>query len=189
MSPSQNTFLADYFTVRARALSSLISPFLCIVGCFALGFALDAKGFSQRQRAWLGFGLVVTTCFAVHCWQLGNSVNLINHPSREAIDWDDKNWANAFMPYFLINTTGPMGQSYGFWLISCFNATLQGNGRMAGIFRAVEAVGQGVSYGLMSRDGWNPIVGFIANFVLFVLMLLPMAYVAKGVGDGDETRK
>lgn len=93
------------------------------------------------------------------------------------------------MPYFLINTTGPMGQSYGFWLISCFNATLQGNGRMAGVFRAIEAAGQGVSYGLMSQDGWNPIVGFITNFALFLLMALPLAYVVKTVGSESKERE
>lgn len=184
----QNTFLTDYFTVRARALSSLISPFLCIVGCFVLGFILDARGYSQRHRAWLGYGVVLVSCGVVHCWQLSNSAHLIQHP-RGVIDWSDGAWAKNFMPYFLINTTGPMGQSYGFWLISCFNATLQGNGRMAGVFRAIEAAGQGVSYGLMIQDGWNPIVGFITNFALFLLMALPLAYVVKTVGSESKEQE
>ena len=181
--------MTDYFSVRARALSSLISPFFCILGCFLLGFILDATRYSQQQRACFGAATVVLSCAAVHCWQLTNSVHYIRHPPPEhTIDWSDKGWANAFMPYFIINTTGPMGQSYGFWLISCFNATLQGNGRMAGVFRAIEAAGQGVSYGLMTRDDWNPIVGFIANFVLFVIMILPLAYVVDCVKNDDRAK-
>ncbi|CAO1616007.1 unnamed protein product [Sympodiomycopsis kandeliae] len=184
-----NTFLADYFSVRARALSSLISPFLCILGCFALAFILDAKRYNQSQRAWSGFIAVVTTCCAVHCWQLSNSAKLINHhehPHERTIDWTDSSYLNEFFPYFLINTTGPMCQSFGFWLISCFNSTLQGNGRMAGVFRAVEAAGQGVSYGLMSQKDWNPIVGFITNFVLFGIMVGPLGYVVRCVGRDEQ---
>lgn len=75
------------------------------------------------------------------------------------------------MPYFLINTFGPMGQSYmyvksrppslreyllcplayRYWLISCYATDVQSNARHAGVFRSFEAVGQAVSYGINSH--------------------------------------
>jgi hypothetical protein len=65
-----STYLGTYFSVRARALSSLISPFFCIVGCFGLGFILDMKNVSQRRRAQIGLFTVVLLNLGVYIWYL-----------------------------------------------------------------------------------------------------------------------
>lgn len=62
------TYLSTYFTVRARALSSLVSPAFCIVGCFALGWILDLDNFTQRKRAQMGFALVVISAITIYIY-------------------------------------------------------------------------------------------------------------------------
>lgn len=42
------------------------------------------------------------------------------------IDWDDSIYPKAFLPYFFIQTTGPLSQSYMYWLLSSFGTDAQG---------------------------------------------------------------
>lgn len=100
--------------MRARALSSLISPFFCIVGCFGLGYVLDLP-IKQRTRAFLGYAIVVVTAIGMAVWSLIIQVQFERH-TPDTIDWSDQPlWAKSFLVYFFENTFGPIGQSYMYW--------------------------------------------------------------------------
>ncbi|KAI3398515.1 hypothetical protein diail_9039 [Diaporthe ilicicola] len=177
-----STYLAEYFTVRARALSSLISPFFCIVGCFGLGFILDIKGLSQRRRAQLGLYTVVLLNMGVYIWSVVMQVRF-DHNNPGAIDWDEPLYPSAFLPYFFVQTTGPLSQSYMYWLISSFATDAQSNVRNGAAFRCVEAVGQAVSYGLNTNADLSTLVGFCVTFALMAVALGPMIVLTNDVPD------
>jgi hypothetical protein len=42
------------------------------------------------------------------------------------IDWDEPLYARSFLPYFFVQTTGPLSQSYMYWLLSSFATDAQG---------------------------------------------------------------
>lgn len=156
-SGSWSTYLAIHFSVRARALSSLISPFFCIIGCFGLGFLLDAKSLSQRRRAQLGLVVVVVLNVAVYIWSIVMEASLRNDKSK--IDWNHGLYARSFLPYFFVQTTGPLSQSYMYWLLSSFATDAQSNVRNGAAFRCIEAIGQAISYGMNTQTKADPIVG------------------------------
>ncbi|KAK4124533.1 MFS general substrate transporter [Parathielavia appendiculata] len=168
-----STYLATYFSTRARALSSLISPFFCIVGCFGLGFILDLKGVSQRRRAQLGLWTVVILNAAVYIWSIIMQVDFNRH-SPGHIDWDEPLYARSFLPYFFVQTTGPLSQSYMYWLLSSFATDAQANVRNGAAFRCLEAVGQAISYGMNTQIETSPLIGFIVSFALMVAAVGPM---------------
>jgi hypothetical protein len=120
-----STYLGTYFSVRARALSSFISPFFCIVGCFGLGFILDMKRLSQRRRAQIGLVLVVVLNLGVYIWSIVMQARFNSH-NPGSIDWEDDLYATSFLPYFFVQTTGPLSQSYMYWLLSSFATDAQG---------------------------------------------------------------
>lgn len=101
-----NKYLTNNFSVRARALSSLISPAFCIVGCFGLGAILDFQRWSQRTRAYVGLAVVFVTATGLSVWSIIVQVQLDRHP-RSAIDWTDPAWPRSgywlvtFLPLFL----------------------------------------------------------------------------------------
>jgi hypothetical protein len=156
-SGSWSTYLAVHFSVRARALSSLISPFFCIVGCFGLGFLLDAKQLSQRRRAQLGLAVVVALNVGVYIWSIVMEAQLRHDPLK--IDWSDGLYARSFLPYFFVQTTGPLSQSYMYWLLSSFATDAQSNVRNGAAFRCIEAIGQAISYGMNTQTKADPIIG------------------------------
>lgn len=168
-----STYLALYFSTRARALSSLVSPFFCIIGCFGLGFLLDMRGVSQRRRAQLGLFTVVLLNTGVYIWSIVMQVRFNDHHPG-AIDWDEPLYARAFLPYFFVQTTGPLSQSYMYWLLSSFATDAQANVRNGAAFRCLEAVGQAISYAMNTQISTSPLIGFIVSFALMGASLLPM---------------
>ena len=84
------------------------------------------KGVSQRRRAQLGLFTVVITNFGVYIWSIVMQQRFnVNNPGK--IDWEDGLYAKSFLPYFFVQTTGPLSQSYMYWLLSSFATDAQGN--------------------------------------------------------------
>ncbi|OCF31995.1 membrane protein [Kwoniella heveanensis BCC8398] len=179
---SWSTYLGLYFSVRARALSSLISPFLCIVGCFGLGFILDLKGLSQRRRAQIGLYTVVILNAAVYIWSIIMQVRF-NKNDPGSIDWSSSKYPSAFLPYFFIQTTGPLSQSYMYWLLSSFATDAQANVRNGAAFRCIESIGQAVAYGMNSKTGESPLVGFCVTFGLMAAALPTLIVLVNSTPD------
>ncbi|KAK8009611.1 hypothetical protein PG989_000544 [Apiospora arundinis] len=177
-----STYLSIYFTTRSRALSSLVSPFFCIVGCFGLGFILDLKGVSQRRRAQFGLWTVVILNAGVYVWSIIMQVRF-NRSDPGHIDWDDALYPTAFLPYFLVQTTGPLSQSYMYWLLSSFATDAQANVRNGAAFRCLEAIGQAISYGMNTQIQTSPLIGFIVSFALMGACLGPMIILVNSTPD------
>ncbi|KAF1842428.1 MFS general substrate transporter [Cucurbitaria berberidis CBS 394.84] len=177
-----STYLGIYFTVRARALSSLVSPFFCIVGCFGLGFILDIKSLSQRRRAQIGLFVIVITNLAVYIWSIVMQVRFnSNNPGK--IDWDEPLYARSFLPYFFVQTTGPLSQSYMYWLLSSFATDAQANVRNGAAFRCIEAIGQAISFGMNTQIETSPLIGFCVTFGLMGLAIVPMLMLVNSTPD------
>ncbi|EED20887.1 conserved hypothetical protein [Talaromyces stipitatus ATCC 10500] len=181
-SGSWSTYLGVYFSVRVRALSSLISPFFCIIGCFALGFILDMKNLSQRRRAQIGLYTVAILNVGVYIWSIIMQVKFNRHNPGK-IDWSDHLYASAFLPYFFVQTTGPMSQSYMYWLLSSFATDAQENVRNGAVFRCIEAVGQAVAYGMNTQTKSSPLIGFCVTFGLLGASMLPMIMLVNTTPD------
>ncbi|KAK6078895.1 major facilitator superfamily transporter [Seiridium cupressi] len=177
-----STYLATYFSVRARALSSLVSPFFCIVGCFGLGFILDIKSLSQRRRAQLGLFTVIILNLAVYIWSIIMQVRF-NASDPGAIDWDSSRYPSSFLPYFFVQTTGPLSQSYMYWLLSSFATDAQSNVRNGAAFRCIEAVGQAIAYGMNTKTSTSPLVGMCVTFGLMAAALGPMIILVNRTPD------
>lgn len=95
------------------------------VGCFGLGFILDMKGVSQRRRAQIGLFTVIILNLGVYIWSIVMQTRFnVTDPGK--IDWDDQLYPTAFLPYFFVQTTGPLSQSYMYWLLSSFATDAQG---------------------------------------------------------------
>lgn len=95
------------------------------VGCFGLGYILDMKHLSQRRRAQLGLYTVVILNVGVYIWSIIMQTKFDRHNPGH-IDWEDGLYPSSFLPYFFVQTTGPLSQSYMYWLISSFATDAQG---------------------------------------------------------------
>ncbi|KPM42517.1 hypothetical protein AK830_g4027 [Neonectria ditissima] len=189
-------------TSRLIVLASIwaLWSFFYSVGCFGLGFILDAKHLAQRRRAQIGLYTVITVNFGVYIWSIIMQVKFNRH-NPGTIDWDDSLYPSSFLPYFFVQTTGPLSQSYMYWLLSSFATNAQGksftrcherpsaltatveNVRNGAAFRCIEAMGQAIAYGMNTQTKSNPLVGFCVTFGLLGAAILPMIMLVNTTPD------
>jgi len=131
------------------------------------------KNVSQRRRAQLGLFTVVVLNLGVYIWSIVMQVRFNAHAPGKT-DWDESLYPTAFLPYFFVQTTGPLSQSYMYWLLSSFATDAQSNVRNGAAFRCLEAVGQAISYGMNTQIKTSPLIGFCVTFGLMGLAVLPM---------------
>ncbi|KAJ4346324.1 uncharacterized protein N0V89_010253 [Didymosphaeria variabile] len=190
------TYLSLHFSVRSRALSSLIVPSITIPSVIGFGRFLDNQRWSQRTRAWIAFMLWVIPQTACFIW-----INIENHQlgKKSALDYslDGSRWAKAYMPYLIIFVSGYWTQLTLYWVLGTFSNKTEVQSRAGGVFRAFEVAGQAISYGINS----NKTVGYEAslyiNTALLVLVvpamialiskvpLRPMVEEARGLNEAE----
>jgi hypothetical protein len=83
------------------------------------------KHLSQRRRAQIGLFTVIILNTAVYIWSIIMQTRFNASPPGK-IDWTWSQYPSAFLPYFFIQTTGPLSQSYMYWLLSSFATDAQG---------------------------------------------------------------
>lgn len=69
--------------------------------------------------------MVVLLNLGVYIWSIVMQTGF-NRDNPDKIDWDDALYPKAFLPYFFVQTTGPLSQSYMYWLLSSFATDAQG---------------------------------------------------------------
>lgn len=83
------------------------------------------KGVNQRRRAQIGLLTVVLLNLGVYIWSIVIQAEFNSHNPGK-IDWEESRYARTFLPYFFVQTTGPLSQSYMYWLLSSFATDAQG---------------------------------------------------------------
>ncbi|KAK4689638.1 hypothetical protein P7C73_g465, partial [Tremellales sp. Uapishka_1] len=177
------TYLSLHFSVRARALSSFITPVGSILLCMGYGYVIDNKLMSQRKRAWMGFAFWAIPQLAVFVWtailyKQFQTNNLVG------IDYstDTANWFRCFIPYYIIQTTGYATQLYMYWLLGCFSSDVKSSARTGGLFRCFETAGQAISHGINSRTSDKRIPLYV-NIAVFAIMVPTLSWLIQMVPD------
>lgn len=105
-----STYLTNYFSVRARALSSFIVPTGIIVFTGIYGkFFLDNKHWTQRRRAQIGFAIFMIPSLASFGWLCANQAKFLNTSPK--YDWNSAGWANAYVPFYIMQVCGYLCQT------------------------------------------------------------------------------
>ncbi|TDZ34527.1 UNC93-like protein 2 [Colletotrichum spinosum] len=191
---TMGTYLSLHFSVRARALSSLITPTVTIPMVLAYGKLLDTARWSQSRRAWISFATWSIPQAACFIW-IGIEYGKFGL-SKPALDYDEHGarWAEAYLPYLFIFTTGYWTQLSLYWILGTFSTDVGSTSRTGGLFRAFETAGQAVSYALNSTTGADPKIPFLVNCAVFALTipcmvllirLVPEAPASTDVDAGD----
>ncbi|ODN94672.1 membrane protein [Cryptococcus wingfieldii CBS 7118] len=163
------TYLSLHFSVRSRALSSLITPSATILMVTTYGkFVLDNKRWSQRSRGWIAFLMWAIPQMACIIW---TGIEYGKFGGQElTLDYatNGRRWAEAYLPYFIIFTTGYWTQLSLYWILGTFTTNVKASSRTGGLFRAFETAGQAVSYAINSNTGDKRIPLYVLS-VLWVL--------------------
>ncbi|GAA5859234.1 hypothetical protein JCM8547_008928 [Rhodosporidiobolus lusitaniae] len=171
-----STFLTLYFSVRARALASLLSPICGVIVSTLLGYFLDNQRLSLKFRARAGAAISFTLFSGMLIWALvvQHEFSAVN-PGK--LDWSDSTgkFGKGFGLYVMINAFGNGVQNYLYWLVGTLALDLGEATRYAGLLRGVESWGQCTAFGVNASKSFPPLYTVVIN-VVFWAVSLPSAF-------------
>ncbi|KAJ5081462.1 hypothetical protein NUU61_009726 [Penicillium alfredii] len=179
-----STYNATYFTVRARALASLVASTGVILANFCLGFFLDWKRPSVNRRAILAFILIYAFELSLYIYAMVATKEYENRSINPTFDWTDAGFGRAVCVYILMLVGFNLMYDYLYWLVGTINKTGGEVVRLSAIIRGIESCGQAISYGINSIDQTRfSLSGAVAvNMSFFVVCIIPSWFVVKNVG-------
>lgn len=161
--PYISSYLSLYFSVRARALASLVSAVAQVVATMILGSFLDWKRFSINQRARYSYFFIMGLIGG--CWIWGAVVQNRYGQHTPALDWVDNGFGRGWALYIFWQVNFALTYNYGYWLLGYLAKEPEEIVRYSSAARALESAGQCVSSGISSTTA--PVSYFrIANFAL-----------------------
>ena len=179
---------AFYYSLRTRALNSMVYWLTQIIGTFGLSLILDNSKIGRKKRGLYGF--VVTCIFVIATW-IGGAVfqQLFTRQSVPPnVDWKDSNFGGPFVLYFMYGVSDAMWQSWCYWIMGSLSNESYKLARYTGFYKGVQSAGSAVSFGIDSLQ-----VPFIrelgANFGMMLFSMPLMLVVALKVSETNYTKE
>ncbi|KAH7199380.1 major facilitator superfamily domain-containing protein [Fusarium oxysporum] len=182
---TMGTYLSLHFSVRARALSSLLLPTLSIVMVMVYGKVLDRTRWSQAKRAWISFACWLIPQTACFIW-IGIEYSKFGGGKLEsALDYETntRRWAEAYLPCLIMQSTSYVCQLSLYWILGTFSTDAGSSARSGGLLRAFETAGQTVSYALNSHSGSDARIPFYIHAVILCLTVPCMVFLIRLVPE------
>ncbi|KAI1843256.1 hypothetical protein JX265_012171 [Neoarthrinium moseri] len=186
--PYISSYLSLYFSVRSRALASLVSALAQVVATLIFGAFLDWTRLDLNKRARYGFIFMMTLIGG--CWVWGAIVQNEYTLHKPQLDWVDTGFGRGWALYIFWQVNFSLAYNFGFWLISFLARNPKETARYMSVARAAEAAGQCISSGISSTSALL-ISALGVNFALWGVAVIPAWFVVRQVGIrylGPETQ-
>ncbi|KAJ5152022.1 major facilitator superfamily domain-containing protein [Penicillium capsulatum] len=185
-----STYNATYFTVRTRALASLVASTCVIVANFTLGFFLDWRRLTLNTRAICAFVLIYAFELSLYIYAMIVNKEFESQTTPPILDWADDGFGRGVCVYILMLVGFNLMYDYLYWLIGTVNRDGGDIIRLSAVVRGVESAGQAISYGINSIDQTRfPLSGAVAvNLSFFAACIIPSAFVVFQVGIIDGVK-
>ncbi|KPI38256.1 UNC93-like protein 2 [Cyphellophora attinorum] len=177
--PYIGSYMTLYFSVRSRALASLITAVAQVLSTFVMGTFLDWKRLSINQRAKYGFLGMMTLSGGIWVWAI-----VIQHKyqsKKPALDWVDDGFGEGWALYVFQQIEFALTYNFGYWLIGWLAKAPVEVIRYAAVARGVEAAGQCIASGISSTKT-PPIVSAGIILALWGVAFVPAYFVVRNVG-------
>ncbi|KAH7368707.1 major facilitator superfamily domain-containing protein [Plectosphaerella cucumerina] len=177
--PYIGSYMSLYFTVRSRALASLVSALAQIVGTLFMGTFLDWPRFSVRTRATSAYIFVMALIGG--CWAWGTVVQREYSARSPGLDWSDDGFGRGWALYILWQTCWALTYNFGYWMIGSLAREAADVPRLTSYVRALESAGQTISSGISSTK--TPLITALGiNFGLWGVAIVPAYLVVSKIG-------
>lgn len=148
--PYNSSYLSLYFSVRSRALASLVSALAQVLTTLLFGAFLDWTSLSSSRRA--KYGYIFMMSLIGGCWIWGTVMQVEYSKHTPSLDWSDDGFGKRWALYIFWSINFSLAYNYGFWLIELMARSPKEVVRYMSVARAVEAAGQCIASGISSTS-------------------------------------
>ncbi|KAF8205200.1 hypothetical protein K438DRAFT_2014688 [Mycena galopus ATCC 62051] len=178
------TYLALWFSVRARALGSFVSGLVAVTCGNLLGNYLDRAEIKLKTRARSAFWLIVVLQGA---WWIWATVLVTQfRVTRPTYDWSNKGFGASFSLFVLLTAGFQMNYLFLYFFVMNLVKDEPEIIRYAALLRGTESAWQALSYGLTSLTIFAEVGGVYLNFALWGVAIYPAWLVLRRFGQDSE---
>ncbi|CAI0642917.1 unnamed protein product [Colletotrichum noveboracense] len=178
------TYIALWFSVRARALGSLLSGIVAVISGNLLGLWLDQNQIALKKRARWAFAVIMLTQGA---WWLWLTVNVTEYRRTQPIfDWSDPGFERGFGVFIFLVSGFQLNYNFAFFIIGQISDSPQETIRLSALLRATESAWQALSYGLNAIPIFALVGGPYINFGLWGASIVPAWLVIRHLGNKSK---
>ncbi|OAF99392.1 uncharacterized protein CC84DRAFT_1232841 [Paraphaeosphaeria sporulosa] len=178
------TYLALWFSVRARALGSFVSGLVAVTCGNLLGWYLDNSRLSLRTRARTAFTVIVV--FQGACWiWITVLVTRFRH-THPTYDWGSPGFGNAFAVFVLLTAAFQINYLFLYFFVTNLAKDEPQVIRYAALLRGTESAWQAISYGITSVTVFAEVGAVYWNFALWGVAIYPAWLVLRHFGGPKE---
>lgn len=143
------TYLATYFTVRARSLGSFLSAVAGCMGTWLGGSLVDLPWLEKRQtRAIYVFSLIAACNSATWIWAV--YVQNEYRRTRPSLDWVTPGFGRGFGVYVLERFSVGMVENYIYWCIGNLSDSPGDQIRYSSLLRGIETAAVAIGFGVQA---------------------------------------
>ncbi|KAL3302597.1 putative DUF895 domain membrane protein [Colletotrichum asianum] len=178
------TYIALWFSVRARALGSLLSGIVAVISGNLLGLWLDKNQIALKKRARWAFVVIMLTQGA---WWLWLTVNVTEYRRTQPIfDWSDPGFGRGFGVFIFLVSGFQLNYNFAFFIIGQISDSPQETIRLSALLRGTESAWQTLSYGLNAIPIFALVGGPYINFGLWGASIVPAWLVIRHLGTESK---
>ncbi|RAL08869.1 DUF895 domain membrane protein [Aspergillus homomorphus CBS 101889] len=184
------TYLDLWFSVRARALGSVLSGCLALIAGNVLGYVLDGARGSLRSKARWVFGVIMALQGGVWLWATVIT-SFYRAKDQTALDWADEGFVRGWVLYLFWVALFQVNYMFLYFVVGNLARNKGEVVRLSALLRGTESAVQAVSYGLSSVGIMASVGGTYLNFGLWAVSLVPAWLVVRQIGTtlGDRKRE
>ncbi|KAI8933141.1 hypothetical protein NX059_009782 [Plenodomus lindquistii] len=178
------TYLALWFSVRARALGSFLSGIVAVVCGNVLGAYLDRTSIALRVRARSTFWIIAVLQGA---WWLWATILVTEfRGSQPSYDWVSDGFGRAFAVFIFLTVGFQLNYLFLYFIIGNLATSEPEVIRFAALLRGTESAWQAVSYGITSITIFAEVGAVYWNFALWAVAIVPAWLVVKEFGGNRD---
>lgn len=146
----QSTYNGHLFTLRTRALNSLLFWLFQMVGAAIFGVLVDLKRFSRVRRAWGSLLFLLALHMAV--WGASYHVQRGFHrdDNFQRIDLKESRYAGYGALYVFQGILDAITQNWAYWLMGAISSNPAQLARLVGIYKGVQSAGAASAFAMDS---------------------------------------
>jgi len=180
------TYIAEYFSVRARALGSFLSAICCMLSGYIEGILLDTKFWDNKTKKRSVYTGLAVIQGGIWVWSTINQQKYTQE--KPTFDWSSPGFGRAFALYLFMAIGFQINYLFAFNIVGDIARTPAEIIRLAALVRGNESAAQAISYGLSSVESLITVGISAVNFGVWGISILPAGYVVWKFGTQKYSR-
>ncbi|KAB5529014.1 major facilitator superfamily domain-containing protein [Coniochaeta sp. 2T2.1] len=167
-------FNYTYFTVRSRALNSMMFYFGGLIASMSLGWFLDWDKLPRQTRAKIGFFVVLITSGT--SWILAQAVQANYIKTKPTLDWGEPGFGLGCFLFMLWGVSDPLVTTYKYWIAGTLTNNINEATFLAALINSVGGLGSTFGF-VVSKMKTNYNGACAINTTLFFISMPSLAWV------------